>query len=103
MRHKLPPGPGRPKGIPNKITASAREAFQIAFDGMGGAKALLSWGKDNPDKFYPIYAKLIPVEVAHTGSIKLNHAGFDGLFADVFGAGQATDVGLSSPVDSGSK
>lgn len=103
MRHKLPPGPGRPRGIPNKITASAREAFQIAFDGIGGADALRDWAKKNPDKFYPIYAKLIPVEVAHTGSIKLTHAGFDGLFADIFGAGQAADASLPSPVDNGSK
>lgn len=26
------PGPGRPKGMPNKTTTAAKEAFALAFD-----------------------------------------------------------------------
>ena len=57
------PGPGRPKGTPNKITANMREAFQQAFDGMGGVDALIAWGIENPSSFYPLASKLIPLQV----------------------------------------
>ena len=56
---------GRKKGTPNKLTVSARAAFQAAFDGLGGAKKLQEWAEKNPDEFYRLYARLIPVE--HVG------------------------------------
>ena len=58
-------GKGRIKGVPNKLTKSAREAFQLAFDGVGGASKLTEWAKDNPTEFFKLYARLIPVE--HVG------------------------------------
>ena len=38
-----------------------------AFDGIGGVEGLMAWAKNNPDKFYPILARLFPkeVEVGH--------------------------------------
>lgn len=60
------PGPGRPKGRPNNLTISAREAFQCAFDELGGKDGLVSWAKSSEearDSFYKLYARLIPVEV----------------------------------------
>ena len=66
MRPKPPnAGKGRPKGIPNRLTKSAREAFQLAFDQMGGGPKLAEWAKKNPTEFYKLYARLIPVE--HVG------------------------------------
>ena len=56
---------GRKKGVPNKVTVQAREAFQLAFDGIGGAPALQQWGLANLTEFFKLYARLIPVE--HTG------------------------------------
>ena len=56
---------GRQAGTPNKLTKSAREAFQLAFDGIGGAVTLVAWAQANPTEFYKLYARLIPVE--HTG------------------------------------
>lgn len=56
---------GRPKGSPNKLTKSAREAFQLAFDAQGGSDGLVKWAKKNPTEFYKLYARLIPIE--HTG------------------------------------
>lgn len=56
-------GQGRPKGTPNKTTKAAREAFQFAFDKIGGAEALATWAKDNQTEFYKLYGRLIPVEV----------------------------------------
>lgn len=64
---------GRPKGVPNKFTASIRDAFREAFDRMGGVEALIEWGKGNPDDFYKLISRLIPVqaEVKADGNIKL--------------------------------
>lgn len=65
--HKL--AKGRPKGVPNKMTRSAKEAFQLAFDGMGGWEGLMKWAADaktpqNRATFYQLYARMIPMEVA---------------------------------------
>lgn len=64
-------GQGRPKGVPNKITMAAREAFQHAFDGMGGAARLQTWGDANPTEFYKLYGRLIPVDVNAKGDLSL--------------------------------
>jgi hypothetical protein len=56
----LPPGPGRPKGSQNKATKDTKEALELAFQGAGGVAALTAWAKENPNGFYPIWAKLLP-------------------------------------------
>ena len=53
-------GKGRPKGVPNKFTADAREAFRLAAEGAGGVAALTRFAITNPESFWPLYAKLIP-------------------------------------------
>lgn len=60
---KRAPGTGRKKGTPNKVTSSIKNAFKEAFEEMGGAAALMKWGKDNPTDFYKLASKLIPTEV----------------------------------------
>lgn len=60
------PGPGRPKGMPNKATASIKAAFLEAFERRGGADALLRWAEDNETEFYKLASKLIPTEVNAT-------------------------------------
>jgi hypothetical protein len=57
------PGPGRGKGTLNKSTASAKEAFTLAFKGLGGYEALTKWARDNETEFFKLYARLIPAEV----------------------------------------
>ncbi|HNU56673.1 MAG TPA: hypothetical protein PKN30_08775 [Flavobacteriales bacterium] len=61
---------GRKAGTPNKLTASAREAFQEAFEGLGGIHSLTHWAMKNPDDFYKLYARLIPIEVENKGEQK---------------------------------
>lgn len=63
-RRKLPPnaGKGRPKGAPNKITKAAREAFELAFEEIGGSAALAKWARKHQTEFYKLYARLIPIE-----------------------------------------
>lgn len=58
-------GKGRKKGVPNKLTKSAREAFQYAFDQSGGPVELALWAQANRTEFYKLFARLIPVE--HVG------------------------------------
>jgi hypothetical protein len=53
------------RGTPNKRTKTALEAFQFAFDTIGGAADLADWARTNRDEFYRLYARLIPVQ--HTG------------------------------------
>lgn len=70
MAKRKPPnaGKGRPKGSPNKLTKSAREAFQLAFavlNRSGSKNTLAKWAAANPTEFYKLYARLIPVE--HVG------------------------------------
>ncbi|MDE1828613.1 MAG: hypothetical protein KGH65_05635 [Candidatus Micrarchaeota archaeon] len=60
--------PGKPKGATNKMTRSAKEAFQIAFDELGGAAGLVKWAKTNPEDFYKLYARLIPVDTQISGA-----------------------------------
>lgn len=63
----LPKTGGRKKGVPNRTTVLAREAFNLAFGSLGGVEALAEWGKVNRDEFYKLYARLIPVDVTSGG------------------------------------
>lgn len=60
-------GKGRKKGSPNKVTMAAKEAFILAAQGIGGVPALTAWGLNNQDKFWPLYAKLIPTDITSAG------------------------------------
>lgn len=58
-------GGGSRKGIPNKLTKSVKEAFEIAFNELQSDEKsnLLSWAKENTTDFYKLAAKLIPTSV----------------------------------------
>jgi hypothetical protein len=62
------PGPGRPKGSPNKVTAAAKDAIAEAAESLGGANRLAVWAKEAPENerafWTTIYPKLIPVTLA---------------------------------------
>lgn len=61
------PGPGRPKGLPNKTTQSAKDAIAFAADALGGGQRLVDWVKEdeaNEKAFWTtIYPKLLPLQV----------------------------------------
>lgn len=65
-------GQGRPKGTPNKTTVAAREAFQLAFDKLGGPEAMAKWAGENQTEFYKLYGRLIPVDVQASGGLTIN-------------------------------
>jgi hypothetical protein len=54
---------GRKKGVPNKLTTSAKEAYKIVFENLGGTDAFTDWARLNQTEFYKLHAKTIPVEV----------------------------------------
>lgn len=68
MAHGVKTG-GRKKGTINKFTASAKEAFQLAFDEMGGASELKAWALENQTQFYKLYSRLIPVDATINGNV----------------------------------
>lgn len=73
VEKRLPPaaGKGRKPGSVNKTTAAVKEALMLAFDDIGGVNALAAWAKENQDKFYPIWAKLLPQEIK--GELEINN------------------------------
>ena len=64
--HKL--AKGRVTGSHNKVTTQAKEAIQMAFEGIGGVPALIAWAKDekNQGAFYSLFSKLLPVQMSGT-------------------------------------
>ena len=60
-------GKGRPKGVPNKLTASVKEAIEFAAQGLGGATRLTEWAKEAPENekvfWSSIYPRLLPLQV----------------------------------------
>ncbi len=59
---------GRKPGATNKTTRSAKEAYALAFDGLGGAAALQQWATENLGEFYKLHARLIPTEQHVSGA-----------------------------------
>jgi hypothetical protein len=60
-------GQGRPKGSKNKLTVEAKEAFRLAAEGAGGVEALTKFAEEHPKVFWPLYARLIPIDVTSGG------------------------------------
>src|SRR6516225_8814880 len=52
----------RPKGVPNKIGAQAKENIVAVFTRLGGTAAMAEWARNNQTEFYRLYARLIPSE-----------------------------------------
>lgn len=62
------PGPGRPKGSPNKVSKEAKAVIAEAAEKLGGVKRLVTWAKADPanEKAFwsTIYPKLVAITVA---------------------------------------
>lgn len=67
----MPVSPGRPKGVPNKITQTAKDAIASAAEALGGADRLVAWAQEDPanEKAFwtAIYPKLLPLQVTGEG------------------------------------
>jgi hypothetical protein len=60
---KPKPGPGRPKGSKNKLTASIKEAIERAFEEVGGQSYLAKVAQEDPRTFCTLLGKLLPMQV----------------------------------------
>lgn len=80
------PGPGRPKGSPNKTTAAAKEIIAGAADRLGGMDRLVAWAQadeKNEHTFWgTIYPKLLPLQVGGENGQALGLVVFKGLNGD---------------------
>lgn len=57
------PGPGRPPGSQNKITATVKMMFLGALDKLGGEKWLIRQAKKHPVAFMQVLKHIIPTQV----------------------------------------
>ena len=57
------PGPGRPKGVPNKINGQLREMILEALDNAGGVEYLQRQADANPNAFLGLIGKVLPMQV----------------------------------------
>ena len=69
------PGPGRPKGVPNKYTLAMRNAFAAVFEdlqashpGEGRYPHLRAWAEDNPIHFYRLAVRMLPMQFEAAGN-----------------------------------
>lgn len=59
---------GRKLGVPNKLTAQAKQGIELCFAGIGGQKAFQVWAKEHPSEFYTkVYVKILPLQLQHEG------------------------------------
>lgn len=65
------PGPGRPKGVPNKTTALLKDAILKAAEAAGGAEGMVGYlqmqAKENPGPFMSLLGKVLPMQVTGEG------------------------------------
>lgn len=73
-QRKPPPkaGPGRPKGLKNKVTLSVKAAICEAFELRGGVPSLVAWANKEPGAFYQLWGRLAPREIHADVNVSLS-------------------------------
>lgn len=56
-------GAGRPKGAPNKLTATIKEAIEVAFHQVGGPEYLARMAEEQPTAFMSLLGKAMPQQI----------------------------------------
>ena len=57
-----------------KINARVKHNMIACFDRVGGLDALVQWAGANQTEFYRLWAKLLPVQMKHSGKLNHDHA-----------------------------
>lgn len=60
-------GQGRPKGVPNKITADLKAMILGALSDAGGQAYLARQAEENPGPFLTLIGKVLPLQVTGEG------------------------------------
>lgn len=65
------PGPGRPKGLPNKTTTLLKDALLRAAEAAGGKEGMIGYltaqATENPGPFMSLLGKVLPMQVTGAG------------------------------------
>lgn len=62
-KNKGSAGKGRPKGSPNKVTKTIREAIEASFDKVGGADYLARMAVEQPSAYMGLLGKVLPAHM----------------------------------------
>lgn len=64
-KRNLPPGagPGRPKGLKNKMTGELKDMIMTALGNAGGVNYLTRQADENPKAFLTLVGKVLPMQV----------------------------------------
>ena len=69
------PGPGRPKGVPNKINSQVRDAIIEAAQKAGGEGGMVGYltlqATENPGPFLSLLGKVLPMQLADADGEKI--------------------------------
>lgn len=65
------PGPGRPKGLPNKNTAAVKDMVLQALQQKGGHEYLMRQADENPAAFMSLVGKCLPLDVRSTSDVAI--------------------------------
>ena len=75
MIGKGKPGPGRPKGVPNKMNALLKDSIIEAATKAGGEGGLVGYltlqAQENPGPFLTLLGKVLPMQIADADGAKI--------------------------------
>jgi hypothetical protein len=105
------PGPGRPKGLPNKMTTLLKDAILLAAEEAGGKGGLVGYLKrqalENPGPFMALLGKVLPTQLVDEHNEPVQVTIFKNIYEDaarnlyIDGEGRRVDPNDDGHADGG--